>query len=126
MAAGLTYLVITAWSLPALAVYDAGAALCRSTGRAGATMYISTAANVVNILGNCVGVFVLGLGAAGVAFPSLIARVLFAIAVTAYCFREKGPVRYRLLDIFRWDGGLLKKSWTSPCPTGWKTGCTSW
>ena len=38
MEASKTYLIITAWSLPALAVYDAGAALCRSTGRARATM----------------------------------------------------------------------------------------
>ena len=122
MEAGLTYLVITAWSLPALAVYDAGAALCRSTGRAGATMYISTAANVVNILGNCVGVFVLGLGAAGVAFPSLIARVLSAIAVTAYCFRGSGAARYRVRDIFVWDGALLKKILGIALPNGIENG----
>ena len=122
MAAGLTYLVITAWSLPALAVYDAGAALCRSTGRAGATMYISTAANVVNILGNCVGVFVLGLGAAGVAFPSLIARILSAAAVTAYCFRAKSPAGYRVRDIFAWDGALLKKILGIALPNGIENG----
>ncbi len=34
MEAGKTYLIITAWSLPALAAYDAGAALCRSAGNA--------------------------------------------------------------------------------------------
>ena len=122
MAAGLTYLTITTWSLPALAVYDAGAALCRSTGRTSATMYISTAANVVNILGNCVGVFVLGLGAAGVAFPSLIARVLSAAAVTAYCFRAKGPAGYRVRDIFAWDGALLKKILGIALPNGIENG----
>ena len=122
MAAGLTYLTITTWSLPALAVYDAGAALCRSTGRTSATMYISTAANVVNILGNCVGVFVLGLGAAGVAFPSLIARILSAAAVTAYCFRAKGPAGYRVRDIFAWDGALLKKILGIALPNGIENG----
>lgn len=35
------YLVITTLSLPALAVYDAGAALCRSIGKTEVTMYIS-------------------------------------------------------------------------------------
>ena len=82
MRASKTYLVITTWSLPALAVYNAGAALCRSIGKAKATMYISTVANIVNIIGNCVGVFVLDLGAAGVAYPSLISRILSAVAVT--------------------------------------------
>ena len=55
MAASRSYLLITTCSIPALAVYDVGAALCRSIGKAGATMYISTAANLVNIIGNCVG-----------------------------------------------------------------------
>ena len=85
-------------------------------------MYISTAANVVNILGNCVGVFVLGLGAAGVAFPSLIARVLSAIAVTAYCFRGSGAARYRVRDIFAWDGALLKKILGVALPNGIENG----
>ena len=52
-----SYLIITTLSLPALAVYDAGAALCRSIGKANVTMYISIIANVINVVGNCIGVF---------------------------------------------------------------------
>ena len=51
-----------------------GAALCRSIGKTRVTMYISAAANIVNIIGNCVGVFVLKSGTAGVAYPSIISR----------------------------------------------------
>lgn len=122
MRASKTYLVITTWSLPALAVYDAGAALCRSVGRAQATMYISGAANVLNIVGNCVGVFVLHLGAAGVAVPSLLSRILSAAAVTAYCFGRRCPVRYRAGDIFAWEGGLLKKILGIALPNGVENG----
>lgn len=61
------YLIITTVSLPALAIYDAGAALCRSIGKTNVTMYISVVTNIINVVGNCVGVFVLLLGAAGVA-----------------------------------------------------------
>ena len=122
MAASRTYLVITAWSLPALAVYDAGAALCRSVERAGATMYISTAANVFNIAGNCVGVFVLDLGAAGVAWPSLISRVFSAAAVTVYCFRAESPVRYRTGEIFTLDGDLLRRIMGVALPNGVENG----
>lgn len=73
------------------------------------TMNVSIVANVINVAGNCVGVFILHLGAAGVAWPSLLSRMLSAAAVTAYCFRKQNPVRYRRADIWAWDGGLLKK-----------------
>lgn len=104
------YLLITTLSLPALAIYDAGASLCRSIGRTNVTMYISIVANVINVIGNCVGVFLLHLGAAGVAYPSLISRILSAVAVTVFCFNKKNPVRYKAADIFSWDGMLLKKN----------------
>ncbi len=122
MAACNIYLLITTFSLPALAVYDAGAALCRSIGKTNVTMYISIAANVVNVVGNCVGVFALKMGAAGVAYPSLISRVLSAAAVTVYCFSRKNSVRYRMADVFCWDGGLLKKIMGIALPNGVENG----
>lgn len=122
MAACNIYLLITTFSLPALAVYDAGAALCRSIGKTNVTMYISIAANVVNVVGNCVGVFALKMGAAGVAYPSLISRVLSAAAVTVYCFSRKHSVRYRMADVFCWDGGLLKKIMGIALPNGVENG----
>ena len=89
-------------------------------------MNVSIVASVINVAGNCVDVFVLYLGAAGVAWPSLLSRMLSAAAVTIYCFQTENPVRYRWADIWAWDGGLLKKSWASLCPTAWKTTYTSW
>ncbi len=85
-------------------------------------MYISIAANVVNVVGNCVGVFALKMGAAGVAYPSLISRVLSAAAVTVYCFSRKNSVRYRMADVFCWDGGLLKKIMGIALPNGVENG----
>ena len=121
-AACRVYLRITALSLPFLAVYDAGAALCRSIGRANVTMYISAAANVLNIAGNLVGVFVLRRGAAGVAVPSLISRALSAAAVTAYCFSRRNSVRYAARGIFSWDGPLLGKILRVALPNGVENG----
>ena len=122
MAACQSYLWITTLSLPFLAIYDAGAALYRSIGRTNVTMDISLAANIVNVIGNCVGVFVLKLGAAGVAWPSLLSRLLSAAAVTACCFRTQRPVRYALRDVFAWDGGLLKKIMGIALPNGVENG----
>ena len=122
MAACETYLLITTWSLPALAIYDAGAALCRSVGRANVTMYISTAANVLNIVGDFLGVLVWKQGAAGVAYPSLLSRILSAVLVTVWCFRAGGEVRYHLWDVFAWDGRLLKQVMGVALPNGVENG----
>ncbi len=122
MAACEAYLWITTLSLPFLAIYDAGAALCRSIGKTNVTMNISIVANIVNVIGNCVGVFALNMGAAGVAYPSLLSRVISAAAVTAYCFKKRNPVRYRLADVFVWDSGLLKKIMGIALPNGVENG----
>lgn len=122
MTACESYLWITTLSLPFSAIYDAGAALCRSIGKTNVTMNVSIAANVINVAGNCVGVFALDLGAAGVAWPSLISRALSAAAVTAYCFHKKNPVRYRLRDVLAWDGDLLSKVMGIALPNGVENG----
>lgn len=116
------YLLITTLSLPALAVYDAGAALCRSIGKTNATMYISLAANIINVIGNCVGVFWLHLGAAGVAYPSLISRILSAVAITIFCFQKENTVRYRMPYLFRLEGTLQKKIMGVALPNGVENG----
>ena len=133
------YLRITTLSLPALAIYDAGAALCRSIGKTNVTMYISTFANIINIIGNCIGVFVLQMGAAGVAWPSLLSRVISAAAVVFFCFqRGKAQagmnyvsdeeetltdcVAYHWGDIFTWDSSILKKVMGIAVPNGIENG----
>ena len=122
MAACESYLFITTLSLPALAIYDAGAALCRSIGKTNVTMYISLVTNIINVVGNCIGVFGLHLGAAGVAWPSLISRTLSAVAVTMFCFQKKNTVRYHWPDILTWDSRTQKKILGIALPNGLENG----
>lgn len=95
MQACITYLKISAYSYPALAIYNAGAAVYRSIGKTSVTMYLSVASNIINIVGNLIGVFVLHAGVAGVAYPSLIARIFSAAVITVLCFQKKNEVVYR-------------------------------
>lgn len=118
MDACLVYLRISAYSYPALGIYNAGAALYRSMGKTSATMNISLVSNIINVIGNCIGVFVLKAGVAGVAYPSLIARIVSAVWITLLCFSEKQPVRYQLGQIFRWDGSLLRRILKVAIPNG--------
>lgn len=118
MDACVTYLRISAYSFPALAVYNAGASLYRSMGKTDTTMYISIVSNIINVVGNFIGVFVLKAGVVGVAYPSLIARSVSAVWITWLCFSEKRPVRYTFRGIFSWDGALLRRILGIAIPNG--------
>lgn len=122
MNACVTYLRISAYSYPALAVYNAGAALYRSIGKTKVTMYIAVISNIINVVGNLIGVFVLRAGVAGVAYPSLIARTFSAAAVTVLCFRKGNGVYYRKNCIFKWNSELLKRILKIAVPNGAEQG----
>ncbi len=118
----VTYLRISAYSYPALAVYNAGAALYRSVGKTSTTMKISIIANVINVAGNLIGVFVLHAGVAGVAYPSLISRGFSAVVITLLCFRDQEGVRYRWRQILAWKSELLKTIMGIAVPNGLESG----
>ncbi|MEE8683115.1 MAG: MATE family efflux transporter [Olsenella sp.] len=118
----VNYLCISAYSYPMLAIYNAGAALYRSFGKASTTMYISIVSNIVNVVGNCIGVFLLHAGVEGVAWPSLISRTLSAVLITMFCFSENNPVQYVRSWIFKIDGELQKKILRIAVPNGIESG----
>lgn len=122
MDACTTYLQITAFSYPALAVYNAGAALCRSNQRTDLTMKISVAANLINVAGNAVGIFILEAGVAGVAYPTLIARVFSAAAITVLCFDKRKEVFYQWRDILTLDIPMTRRILRIAVPNGLENG----
>lgn len=122
MQACITYLRISAYSYPALAIYNAGAALFRSIGKTNVTMYLSIASNTINVVGNLIGVFVLHRGVAGVAYASLLARTFSAVVITVLCFREKNEVFYRPEWIFQCKQKLMKQILKIAIPNGMENG----
>ena len=122
MRACVTYLRISAYSYPALAIYNAGAAVYRSLGKTSVTMYLSIASNIINVVGNMIGVFVLHAGVAGVAYPSLIARTFSAVFITALCFRRGNGVVYRKKWLFSWNGTMMKRMLAIAIPNGMENG----
>lgn len=122
MTACITYLKISAYSYPALAIYHSGAAVYRSLGKTNVTMYISIFSNIINVIGNIIGVFVLHANVAGVAWPSFIARTFSAVVITIFCFQKKSPVVYRPYWIFRWNGKLMKSILKIAIPNGAENG----
>lgn len=122
MDACLTYLRISACSYPALAMYNAGAAMYRSFGKTSTTLYLSLVSNIINIIGNIIGVFVLHAGVPGVALPSLIARVFAALAITFLCFSRHNPVYYTKKWIFAWNIILQRQIMRIAVPNGIESG----
>ena len=118
----ITYLKISAYSYPALAIYNSGAAIYRSLGKTNVTMYISVLSNIINVIGNVLGVFVFKAGVAGVAWPSLIARTFSAVVITILCFQKKNEVVYRSGWIFKWDTDCLKRILNVAVPNGVENG----
>lgn len=109
MAACRTYLWIVALSFPANALYNAGAALYRSMGRTRVTMVVSIVMNLLNVVGNAIGVFVLHAGAAGVAWPTTISWYVAAVVMAGLCFSDKIAVRVRLGQMLRLRRDMAKR-----------------
>jgi putative MATE family efflux protein len=81
MDAALVYFLLTALSYPFIGLYNASAALYRSTGNSKLPMVISASCNLLNILGNSLTIFVLGMGVTGAALSTLLSRVLAAVVL---------------------------------------------
>jgi putative MATE family efflux protein len=109
MAACKTYMWIVALSFPANALYNAGSAIYRTMGKTSVTMKVSLLANLVNVAGNAIGIFVLRAGAAGVAWPTTISWYVAAIVMTALCFRKQSEVRVAWRSMLKPDAVMRRR-----------------
>lgn len=122
MDACLTYLVLSAWSFPFLAIYNACAGLFRSMNKSGVVMNISLIMNGINVVGNAIGIFVLHAGVAGVAIPSLISRIFAAVAMLILVKNQKNTLYVKLKYVFAWDGKMLRRILHVALPNGVENG----
>lgn len=122
MAAAQTYFMITACSFPFLGIYDAGAALYRVMGKTSVTMYVSLAMNVINVIGDFIGVSVLHAGVAGVAVPTLLSRAFAAVVMTLLAFRRQNSIPLYWRDILAWDAPIIRRILHIAVPNGVENG----
>lgn len=122
MEAAVTYFVISALSFPFLGIYNSSAALFRSMRKTNVTMYVSLLMNVLNIIGNSIGIFVLHAGVAGVAWPTMISRMIAAVLLTALAFRKDYEVTLTRRAIFKADGAMIKRILRIAIPNGIENG----
>lgn len=107
MAAGLQYFRITALSFPFIALYNAGAAIFRSMGNSRISMKVSLLMNVINIGGNALCIYVLKMGVAGVAVPTLVSRAVAAILILVLAAKSNQEIRLQKDGLTRVDGNMM-------------------
>ena len=130
MAYARTYFTISIISYPFLALYNVGASVFRAVGNSKLSMTVSTAANILNLIGNAILIYGFGLEVLGAGLATLASRILgavimmykllrfyFCIVVTLYplaftitpCLRAAGDVRFCLIGAMTgmWLGRIL-------------------
>ena len=116
------YFLITALSYPFIALSQAGAAFYRACGNSKFTMKTAMIANVANIVGNTLFIFVLKMGAAGAAVSTLISRALCAFVVF-YALRKPGyAIQLKNYFSIRPDLNLIVKILAIGVPSGIENG----
>ena len=122
MEAAETYFWLSALSYPFLGVYNAGAALFRSMGNSKVSLFASAIMNVINIGGNAVLIFGLGMGVAGAAIASLASRAVAALLVVWLLQNRRNPIHLGGALHIRLDGTILGSILRVGVPSGLENG----
>lgn len=116
------YFWITALSFPFLGVYNSSAALYRCMNRTNTTMKVSILMNIINVVGNFFCVYLLHMGAAGVAWPTLASRVVASIVMLVLCFDQEAPISILWKDILTWKKDIISRILSIAIPNGVENG----
>lgn len=122
MESACIYFLISAWSYPFLAVYNASAAIFRSMGNAKISMKISIGMNIFNAIGNAILIFGLSMGAAGAALSTLAARILGALVLLKLATQKTLPVSVNMREVLIWEKDMVHRILNIAIPSGIENG----
>ena len=122
MDAAVVYFHITVLSYPFLAAYSASAALLRSMGDSRSTLYTSIVMNVINVAGNALTIYGLGMGAAGAALATLVSRMAGCFVARLPLKRPTSAIPCPVLHAWEWRGDIIRKILSVGVPNGLENG----
>ena len=114
----VTYFGIVAISFPFLAMYNAGTALFRVMNNAHISMIMSAVMNVINITLNYILIYQFDMGVAGVAYATLVSRVVAAVVLMLQIRNQKLPVHINKYFRLGWDSTMMKNILRIGVPQG--------
>lgn len=112
------YLLIVTASIPFLAVYNGGAAIFRAMGNSKISMKISIIMNLINVIGNAILIYGVGMGSEGVAIPTLVSRMFAAFAVVILLVNQKYVLHIKKTLKYKPDWQVIKKILYIGVPNG--------
>lgn len=116
------YLMIVGVSIPALSIYESGAAIFRTMGNSKITMMLSAVMNVVNICGNAILIYGVGMGTAGAATATVVARYTAAVIMILLLLRTNQPLYLERTLKYIPDGNKIKRILQIGVPNGIENG----
>ena len=116
------YFLITAISYPFMAETSTMGSLFRASGNSKLPMLISVGSNLINIGFNAVFIFWFGMGAAGAATGTLIARIFSFIVLYVKLRNPKHIVNISALFPYRPDMKMIKRILRIGVPAGLENG----
>lgn len=116
------YLMIVGLSIPALSVYESGAAIFRTMGNSKITMMLSAIMNFVNICGNALLIYVFKMGTAGAATATVVARYTAAVIMILLLLRTNHPLYLQRTLKYIPDGNKIKRILQIGVPNGIENG----
>ena len=118
----MVYFLISAFSFPFLAVFNACAATYRSMGNSKISMQVSAGMNVFNAIGNAILIFGFQMGTAGAALSTLAARMLGALVMIVLIRNQKNDVYVIYRNLIAWERGMVHRILHIAVPNGVENG----
>jgi putative MATE family efflux protein len=117
-----TYLMITAVSIPFLALYNVGAAIFRTMGNSKLPMKVMLVMNIAHAIGNAILIYGFHFGTEGVAIPTLIARIAAGVIIITLALNKKQPIYIKKSLKHKFNWSMLKKILSIGVPYGLENG----
>ncbi|WP_231578423.1 MATE family efflux transporter [Paenibacillus sp. FSL H7-0357] len=117
-----TYLMIVALSIPALALYNAGAVIFRTMGNSKLPMKIMLYMNILNVVGNVLFVYLFDMGTSGIAISTLASRLGAAGMIIFLAFNPKNILYLQKTFRHKFDLGMIKRILAIGVPFGLENG----
>lgn len=103
------YLFFTVFSIPAIGIFEAAAAVFRTMGDTKTTLKLSLLMNGINVCGNAILIYGCNMGAAGAAIATLIARWIAAVIVVILLLDQKRELHIQKTLRHKFDWALIRQ-----------------
>lgn len=112
------YLLIVTASVPFIALYNGGTAIFRAMGDSNTPMKISVFMNGINLAGNAVLIYGMGMGTEGAAIPTTVSRIAGAAVILGMLKNQKYQVHLSANMEWRFDRHMIRRILYIGIPNG--------